>query len=281
MDVGWLDAKEIQATLLETMSVLAEVLGSHAIRYTLDGGSLLGAVRHKGFIPWDDDIDILIPRPDFDLLCQHPEWAPAGFRFDCPGACGHVLPYAKFSNLAWRAQEPLFEGVIEEYLWVDIFPADAIPSTQRGFARLMKRQAGNARRANATYLNLDQAVAISDTKVKATAKRITFPIVKRLCSADKEYQKIITRAKETAFGSTAFAGNVVWDPFRPDKPGFPIEDFDSLVDMEFEGRTFKACPHWDAYLQGLYGDYMQLPPEDQRVTHGMKVWQTSSEEGNH
>lgn len=272
MAVEFLGTKDIQNALLETMSVLDNTLGSHGIRYTLDGGSLLGAVRHKGFIPWDDDMDIIIPRPDFDLLCQHPEWAPAGFRLDCPGTYGHILPYAKFSNLAWRAQEPLFEGVVEECLWVDIFPADAIPSDQSVQARLMKHQAKDAQRANAAYLNLDQAVAISDTKAKAIAKRIAFPIVKCLYSADKEYQKIIGRAKETAFGTTPFAGNVVWDPFKPDKPGFPIEDFDNLIDMEFEGCTFKACPHWDAYLKGLYGGYMQLPPEDQRVTHGIKVW---------
>lgn len=52
-----------------------------------------------------------------------------------------------------------------------------------------------------------------------------------------------------------------------------------MIDMEFEGRTFKVCPHWDAYLNGLYGDYMRLPPEDQRVTHGMKVWKANSGEG--
>ena len=272
MAVKYLGIKDIHNTLLETMCVLDKVLVSHDIRYTLDGGSLLGAARHKGFIPWDDDIDIIIPRPGFDVLCGHPEWVPTGFRLDCPGAAEYVLPFAKFSNMSWRAQEPLLEGVADEYLWIDIFPADAIPRTQGDFARLMKRQAENARRANAAYLNLDQAVAVSDSKLKAIAKRVAFPIIKRLYSADEEYQKIINRAKETPFGSTDFAGNVVWDPFRPSKPGFPIEDFDKLIDMEFEGCTFKACPHWDAYLRGLYGDYMRLPPENQRVSHGMKVW---------
>ena len=72
----YLDTKQTQDVLLGMMQALDSILREHDIAYTLDGGTLLGAVRHKGFIPWDDDIDIMIPRPSFDELCSHPEWAP-------------------------------------------------------------------------------------------------------------------------------------------------------------------------------------------------------------
>lgn len=111
-------------------------------------------------------------------------------------------------------------------------------------------------------------------------KNITFPIHRLLFPAKDQYAELAKRAQEIPYGSTDEIGDVVWGPYIPCNPGFPIKDFDNLINLEFEGHLFKACPSWDAYLTGLYGDYMQLPPEDQRVTHGMKVWKVDFQEGN-
>lgn len=273
MKEGLLGTRDIQRELLGTLIVLDDVFAEHEIRYSLDGGTLLGAVRHKGFIPWDDDIDVMVPRPDFERLCVHPEWFADGFKLAAPGLDGHELPFAKLFNLAWRAQEPLLEGVMDEYLWVDIFPADGMPDDPQARASLMRAQARDARKAGYSLISVDAAAAMSKNAAKRVLKRITLPLHRAVFPARKSYRRLAERASsENKNGLASTAGNVVWAPYKPDKPGFPVEDFDNLIDMEFEGRTFKACPHWDAYLTGLYGDYMQLPPVDQRVTHGMKVW---------
>lgn len=268
----YLDTKQTQDALLSMMQMLDFVLHSHGIVYTLDGGTLLGAVRHKGFIPWDDDIDIMIPRPQFDQLCRHPEWAPEGYSFSFPGIDGYFFPYAKFCDLAWRAQEPAYEGVFDEFLWIDIFPADGLPQSKDAQVELMKEQERLAQSAAASYVNIDRAVALSDSKIKGLAKRLLYPVYRKTVSAEDNYRKITENACSTGFDSAERAGDLVWYPYKPDKPGFPIEDFSNLIDLDFEDYKFKACPHWDEYLTGLYGDYMTLPPEDQRVTHGMKVW---------
>lgn len=273
-----LSTREIQAELFAMLCAFDKVCIERGLRYSLDGGTLLGAVRHKGFIPWDDDIDVIVPRPDFDKLAAHPEWAPAGMRFETQGNGDFLYPFIKLVNLDWLAQEPLLDGLFSEHLWIDVFPADSMPDSRSEKNSLLALQAKALKRAFRSYADV-AASTYENEPFKCLAKKLVIPFHRIAFPADKQFKKLGERARFQPFGTTKEAGNVVWGPLRADKPGFPTEDFDNLIDIEFEGCTFKACPHWDAYLTGLYGDYMQLPPEGQRVTHGMKVWKASTEEG--
>lgn len=273
--MGCLTTKEIQNELLSMLVAFDRVALEHGVRYSLDGGTLLGAVRHKGFIPWDDDIDVIVPRPDFDRLAAHPEWFTGELELCALGRGSYLLPFIKIMNRAWRAQEPAFDGVIEEFLWIDVFPADAMPEGAGEKAKFMARQRRTHIRGLRSLINVD---GTTPDPVKRAVKKVLFPLNRMLYPAGEQFKELTDKANARAFGSTSCAGNMVWPSFEPDKPGFPVEDFDNLIDLEFEGHTFKACPHWDDYLKGLYGDYMQLPPEDQRYTHGMKVWRADEKE---
>lgn len=265
----YLTTKEIQAELLYMMKVLHNVLDEHDIRYTLDGGTLLGAIRHKGFIPWDDDIDILIPRPDFDRLAAHPEWAPSGMSLIAPFTKHNAFPFIKFEYNKWQAREPYLEGICEQKLWIDIFPADAVPDTDRAYSKLLKKQHVTSKIAALTYVNIDGYTKNIKSRIllKAGAS-----LIKPFYPAAKAYAKLGSRAQELKYGSTQGVTDLCWGPFPATKPRIPVEDFDHLIDVPFENTFFKAIPSWDSYLTGLFHDYMQLPPADKRETHGIKVW---------
>lgn len=273
--MNYLSTEQTQEKLLDTLLVLVDVFEKHEIRYTLSSGTLLGAVRHHGFIPWDDDIDLYIPRPDYDILCAHPEWIPSGYKLGVQGRDGYILPFAKLFNLSWRAQEQALEGVYEEYLWIDLFPADAIPDELPERKRIMGRLERDHVKAARLSMNIEYAIAIADNPLRGALKRAIFPIYRKLRSASTVYKSMTELAKQTPYGTTSQVGNLVWPPFRADKPGFPTGDFDHLIEMEFEGHNFKVCPHWDWHLSHMYGDYMTLPPKEDRISHGMRVWKVS------
>lgn len=268
----YLNTNEIQNILMEMLVKLEKIFGENDIRYTLDGGTLLGAVRHGGFIPWDDDIDLLVPRPDFERLCDNPSLAPAGYSLDVPGMNSYLYPYAKFVNLNWRAQESELNGIYKEYIWIDIFPADSIPESSEAQAYLMKRQKNTLRKARWSYYNPSIVIQQTHNPLKRFVKRVMLAASRQFISPEKNYAKLAERASSRTYGSTRYVGDLVCPPFKEHIPHFPAQDFENLIDMQFEGYTFKVCPHWDEYLKDLYGDYMILPPKNQRFNHSMKVW---------
>ena len=123
------DIKTLQARLVPMLECIDKVCREHHLRYYLWAGTMLGAVRHKGFIPWDDDMDICMPRPDYDLLLAHcHEWMPAPFEVVGPhNRSDYPYPFAKVEDSSTTVLErPDFN--FPEGIYVDIFPIDGIPS---------------------------------------------------------------------------------------------------------------------------------------------------------
>lgn len=266
----YLDTRQIQDLLFDMLLVFDEMCNEHSIRYSLDGGTLLGAVRHQGFIPWDDDLDVLVPRPDYEKLISHPDWLPQGYHIDSKRGNSELnfLPYAKFVNMRWRAQEPALTGLIDEHLWIDIFPADAVPDDDGEARRLLARQKKLHDRAVRSIVNVD---AVTSSSYKLAIKKVLFPVHRRLFPYKKQYESMARNATAIPYGTTSRIGNITWSYYRPDF--IPADDFEHLTQLEFEGREFPAIPSWDSLLSQHFGDYMKLPPESERATHGTKVWE--------
>ena len=123
------DIKTLQGRLVPMLECIDKVCREHHLRYYLWAGTMLGAIRHKGFIPWDDDMDICMPRPDYDLLLAHcQEWMPAPFEVVGPhNRADYPYPFAKVEDASTTVLErPDFN--FPEGIYVDIFPIDGIPS---------------------------------------------------------------------------------------------------------------------------------------------------------
>jgi lipopolysaccharide cholinephosphotransferase len=250
------ELRELQLGILTGFDALCRELG---LGYQLAYGTLLGAVRHGGFIPWDDDVDVMMAREDYDLLLtRFDSAAPDGLVLGCPlTQPGWPLPYAKVSDARTEVVEPL-EVPVTLGVNIDVFPVDAVPAS-RLLARVQRVELRLLRWAlELRYIAPERGrewhhpLAISVVK----------PVLRRV-----RVQGIVRALTRSARRGAR----------RPsDRAGVRVGSFDWSVprsrlepprEVVFEGLRCWAPADPDAVLAELYGDYRRLPPERDQVTH--------------
>ena len=236
---------------IDILSKVDTFCKQHGLTYTLAFGSLLGAVRHKGFIPWDDDIDIALPRSDYEYLIHN---------WDIPG----YIVQNKYTNRDFSQNFSKirkdnttfiqFEGEkkvsYHKGIYIDIFPADRVaPNT-------LTRHLQHAMCA----VNLLYA-RDGITKNKPSL------IVKTLLSLPSSCKWKIYKFTEKYIQrwNGLKTGYVFFDTIGDSKKILPAEMFDKTNAMEFEGKQYMGIADYDEVLTILYGDYLQLPPMSDRV----------------
>lgn len=258
----YLTLEEIHAELFSLLEVFDEFAREHNLRYSLDSGTLLGAIRHQGFIPWDDDLDLIMPRPDFEKLVDLSSDIPEGYMLRYFDTDGTSFPFGKFVNKRIEAQEQTWTDR-RRFLWLDIFPVDGMSEDEE------QNQADFVAVRKLHHYRLFQTYPALDPKQNLIKKPIQW-LMSLYSPAPKTAQKMRDLALQYPFGSSKWCRDLVF----ANNPNARMltSDFDELTTVEFCGKQFPAIPHWDQYLKSQYGDYMQLPPEDQRKTHHIKAW---------
>ena len=262
-----LDLGEIQQRELRIFKVFTEICERYGIRYYLAGGTLLGAVRHKGFIPWDDDIDVNMPREDYDRLLSHADEINASGDYKL-AACelGDLnYPFAKIYDLHTSIRKLYDHDETEKNLWIDVFPMDGLPDDEKEVKRIFRKTLA-ARR----ILRVKQA---RTGEGKTALRRALKPFIKALVKPldDARILDYINRTCRTyKVDECGYMGGIA-NGYGPQER-VPRKLYLKSVPMQFEDMTVSAPGCWDYYLRNLYGDYMQLPPEEKRVTHDMDVW---------
>ena len=245
---------QIQEMLLDMLKEIDEICEANGIRYFLCGGTLLGAIRHKGYIPWDDDIDIAMPRPDYERFCKtfnqpdsvykvkslltHPDYACA---------------FAKVYDDRTMLKELHYKGV-HFGVYIDVLPVDGVKDSAQIKKIMFLHKVLNTKRANYYKRTLSKMI------INTLGKILLLPFSARQIATWMDNE-----ARRYAFGSLPSAGLIA----NPLGVGEQVDKhvFDSDVYMVFEGRQYRAPVGYDAYLRSIYGDYMQLPPVEHRVTH--------------
>lgn len=250
------ELRQIQMGILDEVHQFCEANG---LRYFLSSGTLIGAVRHKGYIPWDDDIDIYMPRQDYEQFLQTYSDTKGIYRAINPATEPHYYyTFAKVVDLRTRMVEKETEGY-EIGVYMDIFPVDYVTEDLQERERIFKRKKllYKIRRCKISNSNpLRSKLAYFVYKHWPLSVRQIEQRIRQLIVLDTPTQTVCNMTE---------AGPAL-------KGCFPAEDIASSVDIEFEGRTYKTMVGYKDYLERTYGDYMTLPPVEQRVTHQFEAY---------
>lgn len=267
MDEGTL--RQLQLAQLEIAKEIKRVCDANQIDYFMDSGTLLGAVRHQGFIPWDDDMDIGMLRTDYErFISIAPESLKEGF-FLQTWDTDPSFPfcYAKVLKEGTEYIEATSAGTEKRNeIFVDVFAYDSL-ETEKAEESSLKRMQRYRR-----ILMMKSGIKPwkgNASKVYNFVKRVAYLYYRFIgvfCSREKlkdlYYQE---RTKYNHSNNTRFYYNGNTSEYLP--MTFPKAVLESLCELPFEGVFMKAPRDYQTYLSLAYGDYMRLPPEEQREGH--------------
>lgn len=271
-----LDNETIKKLELNILKDVAGFCEKNGLRYYLCGGTLIGTIRHKGFIPWDDDIDIIMPRPDYMRFMKLYNQEKSFYRV-------HSLVtdpkwYSTFAEVEDTRTVKIYKNFNQKEnvgVNIDIFPTDGSPDNEEERKRFWLINNILTRIATLAQLNFsvsnhfadqDKKFSIIRTWLRTIVKFITIPVARCICAVVDLNQIVTKRAMKFNVDQSDYIG-VSTFPHYGYKECVKGSNFLNIKKRFFEGILFNTPNDYDEYLSNLYGDYMKLPPKEKQVSH--------------
>ena len=254
--------KRLQKIEFETLRLFINICNKYELRYFMLGGSCLGAVRHSGFIPWDDDIDVGMPRKDYNkfLDIAQSEFPENIFLQTMNTDIGYSMCFAKLRNSDTTFIESSVKNFnINHGVYIDVFPLDGITDDKRKLKKYLFKRRILQRAKGKYYLHTKEKSNSFKSRVGDIICRVLFPKLRNILKAE---EKLMLKYDYDEC-NLVFNYCGAWG----EKEISPKEWFGTGKDAEFEDLTVTIPQNSDAYLTKLYGDYMSLPPVEKRGGH--------------
>lgn len=263
-----LSLRDAQMIMVDIMKDVHELCEKHGLKYFLDAGTLIGAVRHKGFIPWDDDVDIGMLREDYNKFLEIAKnELPEHLFLQTFETDKHYDIYPVPCKVRYNNTILFEEGTKENYqmhngIYIDVFPYDSLP--KHNFIYKVQR--------TLSYNILKSFKRIKDIPEKLSFKnRITF-----------SFYRVVIKMFPNKRRLKLFNYLTTWNDVNSEYMGYGVDtywseyiykksDYFDLIKLEFEGQYFYAPKGYDAILTQLYGDYMTMPKEEDREWHAKEI----------
>lgn len=254
-----------KAILIETFKAFDKFCSIHNIKYFACGGTAIGAVRHKGIIPWDDDIDVCMLRDDYNRFIElKDKCIGSNYKIIDYDNKGYYLPFAKFINdntTIWELEEnPFIFGV-----FIDIFPLNYTTNIHKDNKYFQYKYIKAFSDYVLSLKNYSLIKLIKKKKLgglKLYIKHLLFKSIQPfIFNRFKKLDNIIKNNKEGNYLLNYFT------PYKVEKETFPKDWFKTQIDFPFEDTFIKLPNGYELYLTQLFGDYMVPPPIEKQVSH--------------
>lgn len=256
--------KGMQEVVFAILCDIDDFCRNNHIRYYLSGGTCLGAIRHKGFIPWDDDMDIMMPRPDYERFINYCEENKTGFSLI---TYQNEKDYNGLFAKIWNPSTEIIDSIIEIKhpfgVSIDVFPLEGLGQSKEEALKIFRKTSWNRELLNAT--GWKKYFRSKTHSIWTEPIRFVMFILSRFADPKSLISKIDKVNLSHSFESSSYAG-CVCGSYR-EQEIMKKDTFEHYIDLPFEGHHFKVIQNYHEYLTKHYGDYMKLPPKEKQETH--------------
>lgn len=247
--------KKLWSVLLDIVCQLDVICKKYNLRYFITGGTLLGAVRHKGFIPWDDDLDVAMLRDDYEILLKHADEFVYPFFLQTPDTdSNYYYSFAKLCHeeTTYCSKMFCYQG-FHAGVSIDIFPIDKWDYAK---GKEIYDQINYLNRENSTFMRMKNPYLDEGNRERVRNWSGINPL--------EAYNKIQTLAQTFKNEETHLLSNAVITIWKYGKDIYSESVFEKQIYLEFEGINLPAPIGYEELLRNVYGDYMMLPPKEKR-----------------